>query len=268
MLAVTFGLLIGLVMGLTGAGGGVLAVPALALGLGWPMIQAAPVALMAVGAAAAVGAIDGLRKGLVRYRAALLMAALGGVFTPVGAYLARQLPESGLRALFCLVLLLVALRMIRQARSGQGLAVEHGWQEKNCMLDPDTGRLRWTRRCALTLATLGSCCGLLTGLLGVGGGFVLVPAFQQLSDIRLHGIVATSLLVIALVSSMAIIGALHAGVTVPAAGAGFIGASVVGMLIGRTAAPHVPTRGLQWGFAGLCLIVASVLLWKTWAQSL
>jgi uncharacterized membrane protein YfcA len=264
VLAVTFGLLIGLVMGLTGAGGGVLAVPALALGLGWPMVQAAPVALMAVGAAAAVGALDGLRKGLVRYRAALLRAALGGLFTPLGAHLARQLPEAGLRSLFCAVLVLVALRMVRQAWGAPSQVAEHGWQRKNCQLDPGTGRLRWTPRCALTLATLGGCCGLLTGLLGVGGGFVLVPAFQQLSDIRLHGIVATSLLVIALVSGMAIVGALHAGVTIPAAGGGFIGASVVGMLIGRTAAPHVPARGLQWGFAGLCVGVASLLLFKTW----
>lgn len=264
MLAVTFGLLIGLVMGLTGAGGGVMAVPALVMGLGWPMAQAAPVALMAVGAAAAMGAIDGLRKGLVRYRAALLMAALGGLFTPLGRQLAHQLPDTGLRSLFCLVLVVVALRMARQAWRPRTLAVEHEWQQKNCMLDPRTGRLRWTPRCALTLATLGACCGLLTGLLGVGGGFVLVPAFQQLSDIRLHGIIATSLLVIALVSGMAILGALHAGVAIPAAGAGFIGASVMGMLIGRMAASHVPARGLQLGFAGLCLAVAGLLAFATW----
>jgi uncharacterized membrane protein YfcA len=265
VLAVTFGLLIGLVLGLTGAGGGVLAVPALVLGLGWPMAQAAPVALVAVGAAAAVGAVHGLRKGLVRYRAALLMAALGGLFTPLGVHVAQRLPEAGLRSLFCAVLLLVALRMARQARAARQPASEQGWQQKNCMLDPHTGRLRWTPRCALTLATLGACCGLLTGLLGVGGGFVLVPAFQQLSDIRLHGIVATSLLVIALVSAMAIAGALHAGVTIPAASAGFIGASVVGMLIGRTAAPRLPARGLQWAFAGVCVAVACLLLLKTWA---
>ncbi|WPO98364.1 sulfite exporter TauE/SafE family protein [Pseudomonas sp. HR96] len=265
LLASFFGLAIGLILGLTGAGGGILAVPALVLGLGWPMTQAAPVALMAVGASAALGAVDGLRQGLVRYRAALLMALLGGAFTPLGLYFAHRLPEDLLMGLFSLVLVLVAMRMHRQARGAQGVAAEHGWQQKNCMLDASTGRLRWTLRCGLTLAAVGSCCGLLTGLLGVGGGFLLVPAFRQLTDIRLHGIVATSLMVIALVSLMAIVGAVRAGVVIPPAGGVFIVASVLGMLAGRIAAPHVPPRALQNGFAGLCLLVAAYLLCKTFA---
>lgn len=264
LLASFFGVCIGLVLGLTGAGGGILAVPALVLGLGWPMAQAAPVALMAVGASAAVGAIHGLRKRLVRYRAALLMAALGGVCTPLGLYFAHRLPETLLMSLFSLVLVLVAMRMHRQARGAVGVGAEHGWEQKNCMLDAQTGRLRWTLRCSLTLATVGACCGLLTGLLGVGGGFLLVPAFRQLTDIRVHGIVATSLMVIALVSVMAIIGALRAGIVIPASGAAFIAASVVGMVAGRLAAPHLPARGLQEGFAGLCVAVAGYLLWRTW----
>src|SRR5437868_3455582 len=133
MLALSFGLLIGIVLGLTGAGGGILAVPALVLGLGWPMTQAAPVALFAVGAAAAVGAVDGLRKGMVRWRAALLMALLGAVFTPLGLFFAHRLPESLLMALFCVVLLIVAWRMFSQVRGDRhvGTGIDHGWQQKN-----------------------------------------------------------------------------------------------------------------------------------------
>lgn len=263
LLATFFGLLIGLVLGLTGAGGGILAVPALVLGLGWTMTQAAPVALMAVGAAAAVGAVEGLRKGLVRYRAALLMAVLGGAFTPFGLYFAHRLPQALLMGLFSLILVLVALRMHRQARGPSGVQAEHGWQQKNCMLDEHTGRLRWTLRCSLTLALVGSCCGLLTGLLGVGGGFLLVPAFRQLTDIRVHGIVATSLMVIALISAVAVVGALRVGVVIPPAGGVFIAASVAGMIAGRLAAPRLPAKGLQEGFAGLCIVVAGYLLFKT-----
>lgn len=264
VLATFFGLAIGLILGLTGAGGGILAVPALVLGLGWPMTQAAPVALMAVGAAATVGAVHGLRKGLVRYRAALLMAALGGAFTPLGLYFAHRLPQPLLMSLFSLILVLVALRMHLQARGATEVKAEHGWEQKNCMLDEQTGRLRWTLRCSLTLAAVGSCCGLLTGLLGVGGGFLLVPAFRQLTDIRVHGIVATSLMVIALISATAIVGAVHAGVVIPPTGGAFITASIVGMVVGRLAAPHVPARGLQEGFAALCIAVAGFLLFKTW----
>lgn len=257
--ALGLGVLIGMVLGMTGAGGGVLAVPALVLVLGWPMSQAVPVALMAVGAAAAVGAIDGLRKGLVRYRAALLMAALGTLTAPVGLYIAHRLPAQALATLFSGVLVAVAIRMARAAADA-GVS----WQQKNCMLDPGTGRLHWTRRCAATLAVLGACCGLLTGLLGVGGGFLLVPAFRQLSDIRVHGIVATSLMVIALVSTVAIIGALRSGVVIPAAGGVFIAACMGGMVLGRVLAPKVPARHLQRVFALLCVLIAGYMLVHTW----
>lgn len=258
--ALLFGVLIGMLLGLTGAGGGVLAVPALVLGLGWPITQAAPVALMAVGGAAALGAIDGLRKGLVRYRAALLMAGLGALMAPLGLYVAHRLPGSVLATLFSAVLVMVAVRMIKAQQAPDAA----GWQQKNCMMDADTGRLHWTRRCATTLAVLGACCGFLSGLLGVGGGFLLVPAFRQLTDIRVHGIVATSLMVVALVSTVAIVGALRTGVTIPAAGGGFIAACLVGMVTGRALSPWVPARALQWLFAAVCLVVAAYLLVHTW----
>ncbi len=264
MLALLLGGLIGVVLGLTGAGGGILAVPALVLGLGWPMTQAAPVALLAVGAAAAVGAIDGLRKRIVRWRAALLMAALGTLFTPLGLLVAHRLPDNLLVGLFCGVLLIVAWRMFSQARGEKcaGSGIDHSWEQKNCMLNQQTGRLNWTLRCSLTLSLVGSCCGFLTGLLGVGGGFLLVPAFRQLTDIRVHGIIATSLMVIALVSGMAVLGAMHAGVRIPLEGGVFIAASVGGMVLGRLLSPKIPARLLQVGFAALCVAVAAYLAVK------
>ena len=99
--------------------GGILAIPALVIGLGWTLTQSTPVALFAVSAAAAVGAIYGLRKGLVRYRAALLMALLGAVFSPLGVYLAHSLPNAVLISLFSRVMVIVAIRMARQACGNQ-----------------------------------------------------------------------------------------------------------------------------------------------------
>ncbi|MBV4477509.1 sulfite exporter TauE/SafE family protein [Pseudomonas botevensis] len=262
LLASLFGVVMGLILGLTGAGGGILAVPALVLGLGWSMTQAAPVALFAVGSAAAVGAIDGLRHGLVRYRAALLIAALGAVFSPVGIYFAHQMPEKILMILFSLLMVMVAWRMLRRERQEQGPS-DHGhasWGQKNCMLNHETGRLAWTAKCTATLAALGAVTGVVSGLLGVGGGFLIVPAFKQLTDVQMRGIVATSLMVISLISAIGVAGAFHAGVRIDHLGAAFIVASIVGMIIGRKLCARVPARALQVGFASVCLVVAGYML--------
>ena len=262
LLASFFGVVMGLVLGLTGAGGGILAVPALVLGLGWSMTQAAPVALFAVGSAAAVGAIDGLRHGLVRYRAALLIALLGAVFSPLGIYLAHQLSEKILMILFSLLMVLVAARMLRRETPQAGPS-DHGaasWGQKNCMLDRQTGRLAWTARCTATLSALGAVTGMVSGLLGVGGGFLIVPAFKQLTDVQMRGIVATSLMVISLISLIGVVGAFHAGVSIDRVGAVFIAASIAGMVLGRRLSAQVPARALQVGFAGVCLTVAVFML--------
>lgn len=265
LLGTLFGLAIGLVLGLTGAGGGILAVPALVLGLGWSLPQATPVALLAVGVAAALGAADGLRKGLVRWRAALLMATLGVLFSPLGVRAAHVLPQKALMTMFSIAMLSASARLLLQDRASSDDGAGRPAFVKNCMLSPQTGRLRWTRRCAATLAGIGSVSGLLTGMLGVGGGFLLVPAFRQWTDIRMHSVVATSLLVVALVSIGATVSALGSGAHVSRIGAFFIGASMIGMICGRLVAPHLPGRRLQVGFALLSAGVAMFLIERTWA---
>ena len=263
MLAMLLGGVMGLVLGLTGAGGGILAVPALVLGLGWSMTQAAPVALLAVGSAAAVGALDGLRHGLVRYRAALLIALLGALCSPIGIYLAYRLPEKILMGLFSLLMMLVAWRMLRREAPAPGPS-DHGsasWGQKNCLLNQQTGRLAWTAKCSATLAALGAVTGVVSGLLGVGGGFLIVPAFKQLTDVQMRGIVATSLMVICLISAVGVVGALRAGVVIDATGGAFIAAAIVGMLVGRGVSGRVPARLLQVGFASLCLGLAAYMLY-------
>ena len=120
-LAVGLGTIIGLVMGLTGAGGGVLAIPLLVFGLHLPVQQAAPVGLVAVGMAAAMGTVFGLRQRIVRYRAAALMGGAGMLMAPLGVFLAQQLPNRPLLAAFALVLTYTAWRMLRRP----ALAVPH-----------------------------------------------------------------------------------------------------------------------------------------------
>ncbi|KAA0945634.1 MULTISPECIES: sulfite exporter TauE/SafE family protein [unclassified Pseudomonas] len=262
LLASFFGVIMGLVMGLTGAGGGIIGVPALVLGLGLTMTQAAPVSLFAVGAAAAVGAIDGLRHGLVRYRAALLIALLGALFSPLGVFLAHQLSDKILMGLFSALMVLVAWRMLRREKVEAGPS-DHGaasWGQKNCMLNQQTGRFSWTAKCTATLAALGAVTGAVSGLLGVGGGFLIVPAFKQLTDVQMRGIVATSLMVISLISLIGVVGAFHAGVTIDSVGWVFIVSSIVGMIVGRRLCSLIQARTLQVGFASLCFLVAVGML--------
>ena len=84
VLTVFLGALVGIVMGLTGAGGGILAVPLLVFGLHLTIVEAGPVAMLAVGISATVGALLGLKANIVRYRATLLIAVSGILMAPLG----------------------------------------------------------------------------------------------------------------------------------------------------------------------------------------
>ncbi len=185
------GAIVGLILALTGAGGAILAVPLLLFVLHLSVAEAAPVALLAVGLSAAVGAVIGLRAGIVRYRAAMLMAVTGTVFSPAGLWLAHRLPNGPLTLLFAAVLAFVALRMFRQATVSTPHRTETGQHLQPCQLDNDTGRFVWTASCTRALALSGIGAGFLSGLLGVGGGFVIVPALKKATNAPLHSIVAT-----------------------------------------------------------------------------
>ncbi|WP_246792890.1 sulfite exporter TauE/SafE family protein [Burkholderia perseverans] len=260
--ALILGALVGAVLGLTGAGGGILAVPALVVGLGWPMQQATPVALIAVSGSAAIGALEAFRQRLVRYRAALLMAAAGVPATSLGVRAAHALPQRLLLALFAAVMLVVALRLWRQVRAGRTgqpdaspLCVGH--------LDPATGRLAWTPRTAVALAATGAVTGLMTGLLGVGGGFIIVPMLRKLTDVPMHGVVATSLMVIALVGAGGIASTVAHGTPVPVEVAvWFSVTTAAGMIAGRFASHRLAARHVQAGFAAVLSVVAVGLLAK------
>ncbi|MEY3777377.1 MAG: hypothetical protein RIR83_1422 [Pseudomonadota bacterium] len=93
LLSPTLGLILGLLMGLTGAGGGILTVPFLVIGLGLTIVEASPIAMVTIAISASLGAIIGLRKKILRYKAALLMASFGLMLSPFGIWLAHQLPS-------------------------------------------------------------------------------------------------------------------------------------------------------------------------------
>lgn len=265
LISLLLGTLVGAVLGLTGAGGGILAVPALVVGLGWSMQEAAPVALIAVAGSAAVGAVEAFRNGLVRYRAAALMAVSGFPFTWLGISLAHATPQRALAALFAALMLLVAIRLLRQALAAGAAGIAS--RTTLARINPATGRLRWNGPTALLLAGIGGLTGLATGVLGVGGGFVIVPLLRRFTDVPMHGIVATSLLVIAIVGSGGVLAAVLRGASLPVGPTAlFTVATAVGMLAGRGLSQRLSARQVQIGFATILLIVATGMFGKAAAN--
>ena len=261
LLSLALGLVVGLILALTGAGGAIIAVPLLMFGFQWDVTHAAPVALLAVGSSAAVGAFLGLRAKIVRYRAAALMASIGSVLTPVGLYVAHQLSPAPLALIFAGVLAFVAQRMFRQA---QGPADAQTQQDAAaCKLSDNTGRFRWTALCTRALALAGAITGFLSGLLGVGGGFVIVPALRRSTDLPMNSIVATSLMVIALVSASAVLSSVIAGTLDTHIGLPFALGAITAMLAGRRLASQLAGPRLQQGFAVVAGLVAMGLVGKT-----
>lgn len=262
LINLVLGLGIGVILALTGAGGGILAVPLLVFGVGIGVAQAAPIGLLAVGLAASLGALLGLRAGIVRYRAAALIAGAGMVVSPAGLWLGRQVDNRWLSIVFALILLYVAFNTYRKASSAAGGSEPVPGQSPPCIREPERGRFVWTRPCARALSLSGLVAGLLAGLLGVGGGFVMVPALQRYTDLTMQSIVATSLATIALIAVAGVVTSAASGEMNWEIALPFAGGALAGMLGGRAVSARVSGPYLQIGFAAVSALVAVGMIGK------
>lgn len=255
-LAIVVGGLVGLALGLTGGGGSIFAVPLLIYVLGLPPDRAIPVSLVAVALTALVGGIQSVRYRLVVWQPTVFFALGGIVGAPLGMVAARGMDEGTLVAGFGTLALVVGTLMWRAAVSfpAQASAVRARQYEMDggpvCVLAPD-GQLRFAAPCAGVLAVAGFGTGLLSGLFGVGGGFLIVPALVFVTRMGVHRAVATSLLIISAIGSAGAVAALwHGrldwGVLLP-----FTGAAAAAMVVGRLLAGRLAGPQLQKTFAAM-----------------
>ncbi len=251
-LSLIFGMLVGFSLGLTGGGGAIFAVPLLVYGLNVPAREAVGVSLITVGATALVGFVQRGLSRMVEFHTGVLFAGAGMLTAPLGAWLSRLVPETVLLIALGGLMLAIAVRMWLQAAQQERLAACVRLDDNRgptCRRDPQ-GVLRLTSRCALLLAGVGLAAGVLTGLFGVGGGFIIVPALATFSGMGIQRAVGTSLLVITLVSLSGVASHFLGGNSVPAAvSLLFLAGSLAGLFLGTAIGGKLPGPRLQQAFA-------------------
>ncbi|MFF4585714.1 sulfite exporter TauE/SafE family protein [Streptomyces sp. NPDC001388] len=239
VLALAAGAVIGLALGALGGGGSVLAVPALIYLLGFTPVAATTASLVIVILTSATALSAHARDGHVRWRTGLLFAAAGIGPAMLGGALSARIPAAVLTAAFGVVAGAAALRMLRYRPSAEGVVPAR------------PGRA----------AAAGAGLGAVTGVLGVGGGFLAVPALVGVLGMRMRKAVGTSLLVItvnslaALATRVGTVEGLDWAVVGP-----FVGAAILGAWDGKRLAAKVSGNTLQRIFALVLLTVAAFML--------
>lgn len=232
--ALGIGLILGSLLGLTGAGGSLVALPLL-LSLHLSMRDAIGISLGAVGLSALIGAIGRWRSGHIHSRTVLTLAITGVPGSWFGQFLGRYTNETYLVIAFCLLVLWSAQRMWRQARL------------------PDTTERQHR---PVILVGIGLLVGVLSGLMGVGGGFLIVPALLWFSSLTMLAATATSMAVIALVSGSGFL--IYISSASPPVGllAGLFSGGAIGVLLGNRLAYKLGGPTLQRIFALVLLSVS------------
>lgn len=267
IIAVALGLGVGLSLGALGGGGSTLAVPILVFVAGMSAQDATTASLLVVGTASAIGVWGHYRDGNVRLRAGLAFGAAGIVGSRVGTLLNRSLSEQFLLLAFSALIVFVAVRMYRKAGPRRSAADRDGVAEHG-HVDIERGgtgtlvaatqrtQIDFSPKTLFKLAGAATVVGLLTGLFGVGGGFVVVPTLVLLLGFGTKEAIGTSLVVIAVNASIAL--GLRAGeldfdwaVVVP-----FLVTVTVGVLIGARLSRRIEADALTRGFAMMLGAVA------------
>ena len=243
VLVLALSVVIGLSLGVLGGGGSILTVPILVYVAGFEAKEAIAASLFVVGVTSAVSVISHARGGRVMWRTGLIFGAAGMVGAFAGGLLGGRIPGQILLIAFALMMVATSVAMLRGKKkpSNSGEPVERELPIGRVLLD-------------------GAVVGLVTGLVGAGGGFLVVPALALLGGLPMSIAVGTSLVVIAMKSFAGLAGYLTTvqvdwGMTLAVTGA-----AVVGTLVGSKLAGKIPEVALRKAFGWFVLAMGTFVL--------
>lgn len=238
---------IGLLLGLLGGGGSILMVPMLVYVVGLEPKAAIASSLVVVGSTSLVAMLNHARHGRVCWKTGLLFGVAGMFGAYGGGRVAVFIPGEVLLILFALIMLGTAGAMLRGRR---GADAETSAKQPLCPLRPPL----------LPILFDGLLVGALTGMVGVGGGFLIVPTLNLFGGLPIHAAIGTSLLVIALQAMAALAGySSHVSMDVGLVSVA-TAAAVTGGLVGGLLSRHVSGKAMRLGFALFVIAVAAYVL--------
>lgn len=244
ILALVLALAIGFSLALLGSGGSIITLPVLVYAARVPALQAVGMSLAVVGGTALVASVLNARRGLVHPKAAVLFSVTGIFGAFGGAQLTHLVSPSVLLLLFAALMIAVAALMFR------------GRPEIPVAGAP---RCHWA-----SCATTGLVVGSLTGFLGVGGGFLIVPALLMFGGLPLKLAIGTSLVVITVNSVGGLVGHLRQTSFDWPTTAMFLALALAGMFAGRDFAARLEAERLRRWFAWFVLAVAVFVIAQNW----
>lgn len=240
-LAIGLAVFVGVALGLLGGGGSILTVPLLAYVAGMDAKQAIATSLLVVGVTSAIGAISHARAGRVQWRTGLIFGGAGMAGAYAGGLLSRFIPGTVLLIGFAVMMIATAVAMLRGRRNLETSEVE--------------GRLPMTK-----IVAEGLVVGLVTGLVGAGGGFLVVPALALLGGLAMPVAVGTSLIVITMKSFAGLGGYLSSVQIDWTVALAVTAAAVLGALIGARLTAMVNPDALRKVFGWFVLAMSSIIL--------
>ncbi len=239
LVEIALGFAIGLTLGLLGGGGSILTVPALVYVVGQSPQAAVTASLVIVGANSMMGVFAHRSQGTLNWPVALAFGGSGMAAAYLAAGWSQHIPSIVLMLAFALLMLVVGIFMILQKR-----------QEEHALTAPNWG----------AVVGGGLAVGVMTGFLGVGGGFLIVPALVMLVGLPMRQAVGTSLVVIAMNSLAGVLGHLNGTLPDMQVVAIFVTAGITGALVGTRLTRYVRPEQLRKGFALFVILLALILL--------